>query len=242
MPHVLVADASPAVQRAVGVALRDAGHAVLPATDGLQALRAVGERRVDAAVLDARLPLVDGVEVCRRIRADGLRMPVLLVGEDCRVDDRVAGLEAGADDHLAKPFAVRELLARLRAVGRRTGFEPAAEDAVVEYADLRIDRAARRAWRGTRRLELTRTEFGLLEALAEHPGHVLERRRLLIRVWGYDFGPEFNSLGVYVGYLRRKLEEDGEPRLVHNVRGVGYVLRAEERAPAPGGRERSAIR
>jgi two-component system response regulator MprA len=197
-PTVLVVDDEPGVREALRTALELEGFRVSTAPDGLGAVRQVGVGGVDAVVLDVAMPLV-------------------------------AGLEAGADDYLPKPFALRELVARLRAIMRRA---PVADhggddDGILRYADLRLDRHAHLVWRGERPVGLTRTEFLLLETFMEHPGQVLERAQILLRVWGYDFGGESNSLGVYVGYLRRKLEEGGEPRLIQTVRSVGYVLRAE---------------
>jgi two-component system response regulator MprA len=173
------------------------------------------------------MPFVDGLEVCRRLRSAGNQVPILMLTAHDAVDDRVAGLEAGADDYLPKPFALRELVARLRAIMRRTIGDGAPAGEGLAYADLRLDPRGHRVWRGQRLLQLTRTEYLLLECFLQHPEQVLERSQIQMRVWGYDFGGESNSLGVYIGYLRRKLEEDGEPRLVHTVRSVGYVLREE---------------
>jgi two-component system, OmpR family, response regulator MprA len=227
-PTVLVVDDEPGVREALRTALELEGFRVSTAPDGLGAVRRVGGGGVDAVVLDVAMPLVDGLEACRRVRAAGSRVPILMLTARDAIDDRVAGLEAGADDYLPKPFALRELVARLRAIMRRA---PAAEhggddDGILRYGDLRLDRHAHLVWRGERPVALTRTEFLLLETFMEHPGQVLERAQILLRVWGYDFGGESNSLGVYVGYLRRKLEEGGEPRLLQTVRSVGYVLRA----------------
>jgi two-component system response regulator MprA len=174
-------------------------------------------------VLDVMMPNVDGLTVCRRMRARGDLTPVLLLTARVEVSDRVSGLDAGADDYLPKPFAVDELLARLRALVRRSAF--ASGDAVIEVADLRVDESARRAWRGESEMELTKTEFDLLQVLIRNAGIVLSHSRIYDLVWGYDFGPESKSLAVYVGYLRRKTEEGGEVRLIHTVRGVGYTLR-----------------
>jgi two-component system response regulator MprA len=227
-PTVLVVDDEPGVRDALRTALELEGFRVSTAPDGLCAVRRVSGGGVDAVVLDVAMPVVDGLEACRRVRAAGSRVPILMLTAREAVDDRVAGLEAGADDYLSKPFALRELVARLRAIMRRSVNGPrGGEDEVLAYADLRLDRGAHRVWRGERPVALTRTEFLLLETLLEHPGQVLERAQILLRVWGYDFGGESNSLGVYVGYLRRKLEEGGEPRLIQTVRSVGYVLRAE---------------
>jgi two-component system, OmpR family, response regulator MprA len=169
------------------------------------------------------MPRVDGLEVCRLLRKAGNRLPILMLTARDAVSDRVEGLDAGADDYLVKPFALEELLARMRALLRRTGSEES--DGVLEYADLRLDPTTYQAWRDDRALELTRTEFLLLELFLSNPKRVLSRDVIFDRVWGYDFGPSSNSLEVYVGYLRRKTEAAGEPRLLHTVRGVGYVLR-----------------
>ncbi len=184
----------------------------------------LGASQFDAVILDVSMPRLDGLEVCRRLREAGDRTPVLMLTARDDIDDRVAGLDAGADDYLVKPFALRELMARMRALLRRqaeTGGE-----AAVSFDDLRLDSSAHEAWRGPRRLELTRTEFLLLDLFLRHPRQVLTRSQIFEHVWGYDFGSTSNSLGVYMGYLRRKTELGGEPRLLHTVRGVGYVLRA----------------
>jgi two-component system response regulator MprA len=200
------------------------GYRVLAVSDGAEALATLERERPDVVVLDVMMPNVDGLSVCRRMRSNGDRTPVLMLTARVEVSDRVAGLDAGADDYLPKPFAVDELLARLRALVRRATFDDGTSDLVV--ADLRIDESARRVWRGDRELELTKTEFDLLHALASNAGIVLSHSRIYDIVWGYDFGPESKSLAVYVGYLRRKTEEGGEPRLIHTVRAVGYTLRA----------------
>jgi len=168
------------------------------------------------------MPDVDGLEVCRRLRATGDRTPVLMLTARDSVDDRVAGLDAGADDYLVKPFALRELQARLRALLRRT---EASRAGVLRFADLELDPVAREVRRGGREIELSRTEFNLLELFLEHPRQVLTRSQIFEHVWGYDFGSTSNALGVYIGYLRRKTEAAHEPRLLHTVRGVGYILR-----------------
>src|SRR4051812_39377343 len=200
------------------------GYRVQLAADGTQALDALAHTPPDAIVLDVLMPEPDGLEVCRRLRAAGDRTPVLMLTARDAVPDRVKGLDAGADDYLVKPFALEELGARLRALLRRTGGP--IED-TLRYADIALDPAGHTVHRGPRRLELTRTEFLLLELLMNHPRQVLTRTQIFEQVWGYDFGPSSNSLEVYVGYLRRKLEADGEPRLLHTVRGVGYVLREQ---------------
>jgi len=176
-----------------------------------------------AVVLDLMMPRIDGLEVCRRMRSTGDRTPVLMLTARDAVTDRVAGLDAGADDYVVKPFALDELLARLRALLRRSGTSAAGQ--VLRFGDLSLDPVAHQVKRGDREIELTRTEFLLLELFMLHPRQVLTRSVIFERVWGYDFGPDSNSLEVYVSYLRRKTEAGGEPRLLHTVRGVGYVLR-----------------
>ena len=221
--RILVVDDEPAVRESLERALRVAGYQVDLAPDGLHALDVLAGGDHDAVVLDVAMPGVDGLEVCSRMRAAGDRTAVLMLTARDAIDDRVAGLDAGADDYLVKPFALRELQARLRALLRRT--EPGPEP-VLSLADLTMDVPSREVRRGPRLIELTRTEFALLELLLEHPGQVLTRSQIFERVWGFDFGATSNTLGVYVGYLRRKLEAGGEPRLLHTVRGIGYVLRA----------------
>ena len=222
--RLLVVDDDPAVREALALVLDLNGFEVATAEDGREAIRTLGAHAPDAVILDLLMPGLDGLEVCRRIRATGDRTPVLMLTARAEVSERVAGLEAGADDYLAKPFAREELIARLRALLRRTGWE--GDDRTLRFEDLELDPIAHEARRGSRLLELTRTEFLLLELLMRHPRQVLTRAAIFDHVWGYDFGPASNSLEVYVGYLRRKTEADGEPRVVHTVRGVGYVLRA----------------
>jgi two-component system, OmpR family, response regulator MprA len=221
--RVLVVDDEPAVRDAVERALRLEGYEVQQADSGRAALDALERVTPDAVVLDVLMPPPDGLEVCGRIRAAGDRTPVLMLTARDAVQDRVAGLDAGADDYLVKPFALEELLARVRALLRRTSAREG--PGVLRYADLVLDPAAHQVRRGERRIELTRTEFLLLELFMRHPRQVLTRTVIFERVWGYDFGPGSNSLEVYVGYLRRKTEAGGEPRLLQTVRGVGYVLR-----------------
>jgi len=200
------------------------GYEVITAPDGEEALRLVRENRPDAVVLDVMMPRLDGLQACRALRSTGDDIPVLLLTARDAVADRVAGLDAGADDYLPKPFALEELLARLRALLRRVPREEQADELLV-FADLSLDLASRDVRRGERSVRLTRTEFALLELLMRHPRRVLSREYILEEVWGFDFPTTANSLEVYVGYLRRKTEEEGEIRLVHTVRGVGYVLR-----------------
>jgi two-component system, OmpR family, response regulator MprA len=222
--RILVVDDEPAVQNALSRALSLERYEVAQAEDGRQALEQLGSATYDAVILDIAMPYVDGLEVCRRMREGGNRTPVLMLTARDQVDDRVAGLDAGADDYLVKPFALRELSARVRALLRRASEDDQTGE-VLTFEDLRLDRLAHEAWRGDRQLQLTRTEFLLLEMFLRHPRQVLTRSAIFEHVWGYDFGATSNSLGVYMGYLRRKTEVGNEPRLLHTVRGVGYVLR-----------------
>ena len=222
--RVLVADDENSVREALRRALVLEGYEVDLASGGMEALASVASGRSDVMVLDVLMPDLDGLEVCRRLRKQGDRIPILMLTARDAVADRVEGLEAGADDYLVKPFDLDELIARLRALLRRSLM---ADDGhgVLRFADLVLDVGAHEARRRERRIDLTRTEFLLLELLMLNPRIVLSRSTIHERVWGYDFGPASNSLGVYIGYLRKKLEEQGEPRLIHTVRGVGYVLR-----------------
>ena len=224
---MLVVDDEPAVRQALDRALRFEGYQTEAAEDGPSALGAHAERPADAIVLDVAMPRMDGLEVCRRLRQAGDHTPVLMLTARAAVNDRVAGLDAGADDYLVKPFALEELLARIRALLRRSA--PAGDDEVLRFADLSLDPGTREVRRGNRSMELTRTEFLLLELLLRNARQVLPRELIFDRVWGYDFGANSNSLEVYIGYLRRKTEAGGEPRLIHTVRGVGYVLRQPSR-------------
>ncbi|MBA3262740.1 MAG: response regulator transcription factor [Thermoleophilaceae bacterium] len=221
--RVLVVDDEPAVLKSLSRALELRGYDVGTAGDGASALELVRAGGYDAMVLDVAMPGMSGFEVCRRLRSGGDQTPVLMLTARDAVPDRVTGLDAGADDYLLKPFALEELGARLKAITRRRLVDGG--DGLLEFVGLRLDPAGHQAWRGERRLELTRTEFMLLELFLRHVGQVLTRSLIFERVWGYDFGSGSNSLGVYIGYLRRKLEAGDEPRLLHTVRGVGYVLR-----------------
>ena len=222
--HVLLVEDDPSVRGAVERALRGAGHKVDQATAGDKGLAAARGTPYDAIVLDRGLPGLDGLEVCRQLRASGSTVPILMLTARAAVTERVEGLDAGADDYVVKPFALDELLARLRAFERRS---PATGQArgVLRFEDLELDRDAMTARRGSRPIELSRTEYQLLELLLANPKRVLSRDVIFEKVWGYDFGPDSNSLDVYIGYLRRKLETSGEKRLIHTVRGVGYVMR-----------------
>ena len=220
--RILVVDDEPALRAALQRALRLEGYDVTLAEDGDAALRLVQRDAPELVVLDVLMPALDGLAVCRRLRRAGDRTPVLMLTARDAVSDRVSGLDAGADDYLVKPFALEELLARVRALLRRTvNGDP---HGVLRFADVSLDPATHEVRRGTREIELTRTEFLLLELFLLNPRQVLPRSLIFERVWGYDFGPSSNSLEVYVGYLRRKL---GEPRLIQTVRGVGYVLREQ---------------
>ena len=222
---ILVVDDEPAVRESLRRALELEGYVVELADDGESALdRLGGSAQADAVILDVLMPGIDGLEVCRRLRAQGNAVPVLMLTARAEVDSRVAGLDAGADDYLPKPFALAELLARLRALLRRAANGDEASD-ILRFADLEVDLGTREVRRGTRSIELTRTEFSLLELFLRNPRQVLTRSIIFERVWGYDFGPTSNSLDVYIGYLRRKTEEGAAPRLIHTVRGVGYALR-----------------
>jgi two-component system response regulator MprA len=224
--RILVVDDDRAVRESLRRSLAFNGYQVDLAVDGKDALDAVSQRRPDAMVLDVMMPRLDGLEVCRRMREAGDELPILVLTARDAVSDRVAGLDAGADDYLPKPFALEELLARLRALLRRRTFDttgPAPQ--VLSFGGLELDPNTRDVKRGDRSISLTRTEFSLLELLLAHPKQVLTRSRILEEVWGYDFPTSGNALEVYIGYLRRKTEAEGEPRLIHTVRGIGYVLR-----------------
>jgi two-component system response regulator MprA len=224
MAHILVVDDEPAVRRALERALRLDNYDVELAIDGEEALDRLAEQPADAVILDVMMPGVDGLEVCRRLRAAGDKTPVLMLTARDAIDDRVLGLDVGADDYLVKPFALRELQARLRALLRRVGDDGESTE-TLRFADLVLDPVAHEVHRGERLVELSKTEFLLLELFLKHPRQVLTRSTIFENVWGYDFGPTSNALGVYIGYLRRKTEGAGESRLLHTVRGIGYVLR-----------------
>jgi two-component system response regulator MprA len=220
---ILVVDDERAVRESLRRALELEGYEIELAGDGSEALyRLESSGEPDAMILDVLMPGVDGLEVCRRLRGSGSKLPVLMLTARTEVEDRVAGLDAGADDYVTKPFALEELLARVRALLRRTTDDGGE---VLRFADLELDPGTREVRRGDRRIELTRTEFSLLELFLRNPRQVLTRSVIFERVWGYDFGFGSNSLDVYIGYLRRKTEAAGEPRLIHTVRGVGYALR-----------------
>ena len=222
---ILVVDDERAVRDSLRRALELEGYAVELAADGEEALERLGVNGdPDAVILDVLMPGIDGLEVCRRIRRDGNRVPVLMLTARDEVENRVAGLDAGADDYVTKPFALEELLARMRALMRRT---PGGSGEPLRFADLELDPGTREVRRAGEPVDLTRTEFSLLELFMLNPRQVLTRSIIFERVWGYDFGFASNSLDVYIGYLRRKTEAGGEPRLIHTVRGVGYALREQ---------------
>jgi len=221
--RVLVVDDEPDVLEAVETALELEGHRVVTAVDGLDALKHVSRGEFDALVLDVLMPNLDGLEVCRRLRAAGNRTPILILTARDSEEDTIRGLDLGADDYLVKPFALGELLARVRALLRRA--RPSGEDAPLWFAGLSLDPRTHQVFRGSRVIELTRTEYALLELFLRNPLQVLTRELIMDRVWNYDFGPTSNPLEVYISYLRRKTEAGGEPRLIQTVRGVGYALR-----------------
>ncbi|EXU66094.1 transcriptional regulator [Streptomyces sp. PRh5] len=235
--RILIVDDEPAVREALQRSLVFEGYTTETAVDGLDALAKVGSYDPELIVLDVLMPRMDGLTAARRLRATGVTLPILMLTARDTVGDRVTGLDAGADDYLVKPFELDELLARIRALLRRSSYaaqQGAAlpEGDILAFGDLRMDLTTREVVRGTRRVELTRTEFTLLEMFLAHPRQVLTREQILKAVWGFEFEPSSNSLDVYVMYLRRKTEAGGEPRLVHTVRGVGYVLRPAEGEPS----------
>jgi two-component system, OmpR family, response regulator MprA len=224
--HILVVDDDQAVRDSLARSLRYSGYEVTTANDGIDALARLSALRPDAVIMDVMMPRLDGLETTRSLRASGNDVPILVLTARDAVGDRVDGLDAGADDYMAKPFSFEELQARLRALTRRA--RPTAEDdgnEVLSFADLTLDLQTREVIRAGRRISLTRTEFALLQTFLENPRRVLERSWLLNEVWGFDFPTTANSLEVYIGYLRRKTEGEGEGRLIHTVRGIGYVLR-----------------
>lgn len=223
--RVLVVDDDRAVRESLRRSLEFNGYAVTLAGDGAEALASIGLSPPDVVIMDVMMPRLDGIEATRALRTAGNHVPILVLTARDAVGDRVEGLDAGADDYLTKPFALAELLARLRALLRRVVPTDDGTDEVLAFSDLSMDLATREVRRGQRAMELTRTEFTLLEMFLRRPRRVLERSFILDEVWGYDFPTTANSLEVYVGYLRRKTEADGEPRLIHTVRGVGYVLK-----------------
>ncbi|MFE7173395.1 response regulator transcription factor [Streptomyces sp. NPDC057616] len=235
---MLLAEDDRAIRHALERALSLEGYQVTAVADGVEALAQAHKSPPDVLLLDVMMPGIDGLQVCRVLRAEGDRTPILMLTALVETADRIAGLDAGADDYVVKPFDVDEVFARLRALLRRTSpdhvvpvdapkEQPQVSDRQIEAAGLRMDVQARRAWRGERELELTRTEFELLELLVRNAGIVLDHSTIYDRIWGYDFGPGSKNLAVYVGYLRRKLDEPGAPALIHTVRGVGYVLRED---------------
>ncbi|MFD9902933.1 response regulator transcription factor [Streptomyces sp. NPDC059063] len=221
---VLVVEDDPGVRSTLDQLLRFEGYRVRLASDGLRALGLIEEESPDLAVVDVAMPGLDGLALCRMVRRRGDRLPLLVLTARDQIGDRVAGLDAGADDYVSKPFATEELLARIRALLRRTA-PPEDTAEVLAVADLTLDPATRRAHRGPRLLDLTKTEFDVLELLLSNPGVVLTRTQIYERIWGYDFDTASRSLDVYIGYLRRKTEHDGAPRLIHTVRNVGYTVR-----------------
>ncbi|WP_166353915.1 response regulator transcription factor [Phytoactinopolyspora limicola] len=224
---ILVVDDEPAVRESLRRSLAFNGYQVRLAENGEDALRQISSDQPDAVVLDVMMPRLDGLATCRALRASGNDVPILMLTARDDVSDRVSGLDAGADDYLPKPFALEELLARLRALLRRSTHADDPQAGPLRLGDLTLDPATREVRRGVRQLRLTRTEFSLLELLVSNPRQVLTRERILEEVWGYDFPTTANSLEVYVGYLRRKTEAEGESRLIHTVRGVGYVARED---------------
>lgn len=223
--RILVVDDDTSIRESLVRALRLEGYEVSAASDGAKGLDAVKNEQPDAIVLDVMMPSVDGLTVCRVLRSEKNRVPILMLTARNETSDRVAGLDAGADDYLPKPFALEELLARLRALLRRSAPNVDEETDVLQLDTLRIDVGARRVWRSNIGIELSKTEFELLELLVRNAGIVLEHSTIYDRIWGYDFGPDSKNLAVYIGYIRRKIDIDGENRLIHTVRGIGYTAR-----------------
>jgi len=222
--RLLLADDDRAIRESLERALELEGYSVTSVADGVEALSAIRRETPDVVILDVMMPGVDGLGVCRVVRADGMRVPILMLTARVEVDARVAGLDAGADDYLAKPFELGELLARLRALLRRAPTEPSGPDGQILVEGLRIDTDSRRVWWNREQLDLSKTEFDLLELLGRNAGIVLTHTAIYDRIWGYDFGPESKNLAVYISYLRRKFEMAGAPDLIRTVRGVGYSL------------------
>ncbi|HOB04761.1 MAG TPA: response regulator transcription factor [Propionibacteriaceae bacterium] len=227
--QILVVDDDQAVRDSLARSLQYSGYEVVTASDGVEALARLSSTRPDAVIMDVMMPRLDGLETTRMLRQSGNDVPILVLTARDAVNDRVDGLDAGGDDYMAKPFALDELLARLRALTRRSRTPgeagSSASTELLTFADMTLDPQTREVERAGRRISLTRTEFALLQTFMEHPRRVLERGWLLNEVWGFDFPTTANSLEVYIGYLRRKTEQDGEARLIHTVRGIGYVLR-----------------
>jgi two-component system, OmpR family, response regulator MprA len=227
---VLFADDDRAIRDSLQRALSLDGYHVTTVADGAQALAAAQQTPPDLLILDVSMPNIDGLTVCRVLRAEQFRQPILMLTARTLTSERVAGLDAGADDYLAKPFELDELLARVRALLRRHDRDTNDSDRLIVVGDLRIDTGARRAWRGDRELELSKTEFELLELLARNESLVLDHSTIYDRIWGYDFGPDSKNLAVYIGYLRRKVDDQSTIKLIHTVRGVGYTMRADVQA------------
>jgi two-component system response regulator MprA len=227
--RVLVADDDKSIRESLVRALSLEGYTVTSASDGAKALEMIQAERPDVVVLDLMMPVIDGITVCRVLRAEKNRVPVLMLTARTETSDRVMGLDAGADDYLPKPFALEELLARLRALLRRNRpIDDSPENDSLSLDSLRIEVAARRVFRGDIELEMSKTEFDLLELLVRNSGIVLDHSMIYDRIWGYDFGPESKNLAVYIGYIRRKVDIEGEKRLIHTVRGVGYTARISQ--------------
>lgn len=228
--RILVAEDDRAVRESLVRALRLEGYTVASANNGAEALEAVRQAEPDVLLLDVSMPMVDGLTVCRVLRAENNLVPVLMLTARTETSDRVAGLDAGADDYLPKPYDLDELLARVRALLRRSGYgsdDGHPVDGELVLGDLRLDPSGRRAFRGAREIQLSKTEFDLLALLVANRGIVLDHSTIYERIWHYDFGPDSKNLAVYIGYLRRKTEAEGEPRVVHTVRGVGYTARID---------------
>jgi len=224
--RIVVAEDERAVRESLTRALTLEGYNVTAVADGAQALEVLRSDPADVVLLDVMMPVVDGLTACRVLRSEKNRVPILMVTARTETSDRVAGLDAGADDYLPKPFALEELLARLRALLRRAQPDDEGEPSALSVGDLRVDSAARRVWAGDNEVDLSKTEFDLLELLVRNAGIVLDQTTIYERIWGYDFGPDSKNLAVYIGYLRRKIDTDGRTPLIHTVRGVGYTVRS----------------